>query len=260
MYSNDSENPKQLSFDLNDFHLPFGGRLSIMNRWVQLRGIIPWADFEGSYKEGFSEKLGRKAKPFQIALGSLIIQSRLKTSDRETVLQIQENPYLQFFLGLSQFQDEPLFDPSMLVYFRKRIGLTELQAINEAIVLKELTGSFKPKEVVENEINLNKGELKIDATCTPADIRFPTDLSLLNETRENIERIVDKLWAQIDAEEGVLKPRTYRKKARKVFLSFTKKKNGSKRSIKKSIKLQLSYVGRNLKVIGKLKKCFETFS
>lgn len=260
MYSTDSINPKQLSLDLNDFRLPFGGSLSLSNRWVQLRGIIPWADFEESYKEMFSERLGRKAKSFQIALGALLIQGRMKTSDRETVLQIQENPYLQFFLGLSEFQEEPLFDPSMLVYFRKRIGLTELQAINEAIILGELTGSSKPKKVAEDEILPNKGDLKIDATCTPADVRYPTDLSLLNEARENTERVVDKLWAQVDSKEGELKPRTYRNKARKDFLSFTKKKNGSKRTIKKSIQLQLSYLKRNLGTIDKLLKCFEDFS
>ena len=110
------------------------------------------------------------------------------------------NPYLQFFLGLPQYEEEPLFDPSMLVHFRKRIGPTELQSINDAIVLKELTGSSKPKEVPENEIIPNKGDLKIDATCTPAHVRFPTDLSLLNETRENTERIIDQIWVQIDNE------------------------------------------------------------
>jgi len=56
MYSTASINPKQLSLDLKDFRLPFGGRLSLSNRWVQLRGIIPWADFEKSYKEMFSER------------------------------------------------------------------------------------------------------------------------------------------------------------------------------------------------------------
>ena len=260
MYHTPYKNFKQLAFDLKAFYLPFGGRLRIENRWVQLRDMIPWLDFEENYKNIFSKKFGRRAKPFQLALGALIIQTRLQTSDRETVLQIQENPYLQFFLGLPQYEEEPLFDQSMLVHFRKRIGPTELQSINDAIFLKELTGSSKPKEVPENEIIPNKGDLKIDATCTPADVRFPTDLSLLNETRENTERIIDQLWVQIDNENGDPKPRTYRKKARKDFLSFTKKKQGSKKSIKKSIKLQLGYVKRNSKTIEILKNCFVPFS
>lgn len=30
----------------------------------------------------------------------------------------------------------------------------------------------------------------MDATCVPADIRYPTDLSLLNEAREKTEAII----------------------------------------------------------------------
>jgi len=36
----------------------------------------------------------------------------------------------------------------------------------------------------------NKGKLILDATCAPADIRYPTDLSLLNEAREKLEAII----------------------------------------------------------------------
>ena len=32
---------------------------------------------------------------------------------------IAENPYMQFFLGLTAFQAEPLFDSSMMVHFLK---------------------------------------------------------------------------------------------------------------------------------------------
>ncbi|MFN9957553.1 MAG: IS5/IS1182 family transposase, partial [bacterium] len=35
----------------------------------------------------------------------------------------------------------------------------------------------------------NQGSLLIDATCVPADIRYPTDLSLLNEARELTETL-----------------------------------------------------------------------
>ena len=38
--------------------------------------------------------------------------------------------------------------------------------------------------------------LTIDASCTPADITYPTDLKLLNEARESTERIIDDLCDQ----------------------------------------------------------------
>ena len=42
----------------------------------------------------------------------------------------------------------------------------------------------------------NWGTLTIDASCTPADITYPTDLKLLNEARESTERIIDDLCKQ----------------------------------------------------------------
>jgi transposase, IS5 family len=47
-----------------------------------------------------------------VALGALIIKEKLGISDRETVEQIRENPYLQYFIGLSSYSNELAFDPS----------------------------------------------------------------------------------------------------------------------------------------------------
>jgi transposase, IS5 family len=63
----------------------------------------------------------------------------------------------------------------------------------------------------------NQGQLILDATCAPADTRYPTDLSVLNEARENSEDILDALYLQV-SDQFKTKPRTYRKLARKAFL------------------------------------------
>jgi len=42
----------------------------------------------------------------------------------------------------------------------------------------------------------NWGTLTIDASCTPADITFPTDLKLLNEASESTEQIIDDLCSR----------------------------------------------------------------
>lgn len=98
------------------------GRLSSDNRWVIMAKLIPWSDFEQEYASLFSEEMGAPAKSFRMALGSLIIKEKLGTSDIETVEQIRENPYLQYFIGLSSYNNESPFDPSMLSHFRQRIG------------------------------------------------------------------------------------------------------------------------------------------
>jgi len=43
----------------------------------------------------------------------------------------------------------------------------------------------------------NWGTLTIHASCTPADITYPTDLKLANEARQLIERIIADLCDQV---------------------------------------------------------------
>ena len=130
-------NQKQLEFE--NFVLPFGGKLRSDNRWVKLAKCICWDEFEFAYSKCFSrDGLGRSAKSVRVALGALIIKARLGTSDEETVAQIRENPYLQYFLGFNTFIDEKPFDPSLFVCFRKRFGKEILSQINETIARKVL--------------------------------------------------------------------------------------------------------------------------
>ena len=91
MYRKDDTD--QLQFQ--DFYLPFGGKLRSDNRWVILSEQIPWQQIEQEYSKNFSKSnVGNPAKSARIALGSLIIKERLGASDRETVLQIAENPFV----------------------------------------------------------------------------------------------------------------------------------------------------------------------
>jgi hypothetical protein len=122
----------QLSFE--DFFLPFGGKLSGDNRWIKLAELIPWDELEDDYASQFCKGFGAPAKPFRMALGALIIKARLGLTDEELVEQIKENPYLQFFIGLEAFQYSAPFDPSMMVYFRKRLPESVVNDCNERIV------------------------------------------------------------------------------------------------------------------------------
>ena len=96
----------------------------------------------------------------------------------------------------------------------------------------------------------NSGKLIIDATCTPGDITYPTDLKLLNEAREKTEEIIDQMHEPFKGEEK--KPRTYREKARRDYLGVAKRRKPSARHIRKAIGKQLSYVRRNLGTIERM--------
>ena len=90
----------------------------------------------------------------------------------------------------------------------------------------------------------------MDASCTPADIRYPTDLSILNEVREKTEAIIDALHRPDIGRK--VKPRTYRRRARKDFLAVAKKRRPTRKAIRKAIGKQLRYIGRNLRSINEL--------
>jgi len=241
--TNDSD---QLTFE--NFYLPFGGHLRGDNRWVILSKQIPWPHIEQAYGELFPSDEGCPAKSARMAFGALFIKERLGTSDRETVEQIKENPYLQYFLGLMEYNDEQApFDPSLMTHFRKRFSQAILSEINEWI----LHGPPQEDAVDNDEANRpNQGKMIVDATCTPADIAYPTDLSLLNDAREKSEQIIDAMHAPFIGHRR--KPRTYRQAARKAYLAVAKQKKPGARKIRKAVGQQLRYLGRNLGHIDRM--------
>jgi transposase, IS5 family len=255
--------PGQLSFE--NFYLPFGGKLSGENRWVKLADMIPWEDFEAEYAAQMSQEMGAPAKSFRIALGALIIKERLGTSDAETVEQIRENPYLQYFLGLCEYSDTAPFDASMMVHFRKRLSLEMVGRVNEQVVMgvknadadESIVPNSEERKKTENQneatVVPNQGQLIVDASCAPADICYPTDLKLLNEAREKTEAILDELYTQLkDKDKCKKKPRTYRRQARQEYLQVAKQRKANRNTIRKAIRKQLGYVRRNLAHIDDL--------
>ena len=173
---------------------------------------IPWDEFEIKYAELFPSGTGNVAKPLRMALGALIIQTKFQFADRELVEQITENPYLQYFIGLPGYQEEAPFDA----------GTPD--------VSKE---------------DGNKGTLTLDATCVPVDIRYPQDISLLNEAREKLEAIIYRFCRSYD----LLLPRRYRRRARKDCLAYAKSRKHSAEKIRKALRKQLGYVGRDIRYL-----------
>jgi hypothetical protein len=187
----------------------------------------------------------------------MIIKHMCNLGDRETVNQISENIYMQYFLGYSTFCSEFPFDASLFVDFRKRLGMENLNAINERIVkLKTRLEGNKGQNASTSDSqngsaapNENKGRIILDATACPQDIAYPTDLNLLSEAREKTEELIDQLY---NADIHEKKPRTYRLIARKRYLQTAQKRNKSRKEIRKAVGSQLRFVKRNLNSIDRL--------
>ncbi len=239
-----------------DFNQSIGLHLNPNNRWIQMADKVPWDVFETKYAGLFPSGTGNVAKPLRMALGSLIIQNRYQLPDRELVKQITENPYYQYFAGLPEYQDTPPFDVSTLVLFRKRITADMLNETNEYLLGNREDGQDRPPssgsggdENFGRAEDTNKGTLAIDATCAPTNIRYPQDVSLLNEAREKLEYMIYRMCKSY----GLSLPRRYRRRARKEYLAFAKSRKHTKKQIRTAVKKQLSYVRRD---IGYLKDYF----
>ena len=242
---------------LADFKQPVGMNLKESNRWVKKAQTIPWLEIEKRYAALFTNRKGNAAKPLRLALGACIIQAEYGFSDEETALMIQENPYLQYFCGYPGYDDEKLpFDPSLMVYFRKRLTPEVLGEINEMILRDAKARQSKEVEDKDDDnsddssgAGGNSGTMIVDATCAPSNIRYPQDVSLLNEARENAEKLLDVLHDPTDGK----KPRTYRKRARKDYLKYTRCRKHTAKMTRKAIGKQLAYLRRDLDAIdGKL--------
>lgn len=288
----------QHQLPIEEFQTPFELKLSRENRWVKLATTLPWDALVKIYCQALSKNHGRPAKNPRIVIGALIIKHKEVLSDEDTIEAIQENVYQQYFLGLSQYRYEAVFDPSLFVTIRKRIGVEAFDAMVQELmgiannpskvsqskknnIHEEQTTPSSPASQEQNtssnnvhqdlaepsssdvplleEPKKNAGMLIVDMTVAPADIAYPTDIELLNTSRKKTEELIDVLYAAIPVEDStrreeqkMIKPRTYRKKARKDYLAIAKQRKRSTKSIRKALRKQLNYVGRNIKTIHTL--------
>ena len=250
MYRKESD---QIS--IAEFYSPFG-KLDPKNRWAKIADMIPWERYETKYAERFCEDNGAPAIRFRTAMGTLIIKQRTGHSDDEVLQDIMENPYMQYLIGLHEFTTEAPFAQSSITNFRKYITQEMINEINDDLFRKGRKGgsdngngnpggSAGREESDETEA-ANRGTLMLDSTCAPAYITYPTDVSLLNEAREKLEGIIDRLHIHAP---GTLKPRTYRQTARGRYLRFIRNRKPQIRMIRKAVGQQLRYVGRDLRHI-----------
>lgn len=262
---------KRRSNQISVFEDPtmFGGiPLNPENEWVKLAKLIPRWAFEEKYSEQFPSNTGQPADSLRVALGSQIIKEKYKFSDEMTVEHITMNPYLQYFIGLTEFTQAEPFHPSMMTRFRNRHGPEIIQEVNDVIIgrktVKEVIakkddsdsrddhndGSCGADEERRQGEEANSGTLILDATCAPQAIRFPTDTSLLDEARKNAERIIDS-FHKAGLTDG-RKPRTYRVKAKKLFNGFSRARKKTYRSIRTCKRQQLNFLRRDLRYIDEI--------
>ena len=158
----------------------------------RLAEAIPWSEFESAFGQFYSPE-GRPAKPVRLMVGLLLLKQMFNQGDETVVALWVQNPYWQYFCGMSEFQWQVPCDPSDLVYFRQRIGEPGMQRLLQ--VSAHLHGDkTREKEVV------------VDTTVQEKNITYPTDSKLAH-------KIIRRCWKLADRH-GVKLRRRYRKAVR----------------------------------------------
>lgn len=218
-------------FELQESLAPLA---TVDNRWVKLARLIPWERFEQEYLKTLrNDQAGAGNKSPRVEIGAVIIKHVENLSDEKTIQAIQENPFMQFFLGLDGFTFKPVFDPSLFVTIRKRLGIDFFNALTLAIQEEEerLKAQAGRKDGDGGEPGgdgrgANAGDkrlrVKMDATCCPAEMKYPTDIGLLEDGSRLIERLMARLWAKAGSD--VPKRPLWRKQSRAAFLQCVKRK------------------------------------
>ena len=269
-----SQHQQEIEESGNLYHM----KLNPQNRWILLAKHLPWDNLVKIYSEHFS-KIGRGTINPRVVIGSLIVKHKLELSNDEAVQTISENPYIQYFLGFREFLSEPPFSSSLFVDWRKRLGNDTFNRFSDVLLQVCFANKIKTDDLEQHNINPtdttdttdttdnsdnkeitpspelqqlpNKGKLKLDATVADQNITYPNDLGLLNKAREKTEQMIDILFDRLRSEIPV-KPRTYRKEARKRYLAEAKKRQKNKASLRKTIRYQLNCLDRNIRHINKM--------
>lgn len=232
--------------------------LSKENRWVKLADALDWKHIEAEYNKRLSnQSRGACNKPARMVIGAMLIKHTLCCSDEVTVVSIQENPYMQYLVGLKYFQEAPVFSPELFVTLRKRIDdkfFNDIMlSIHKDCIKKSGTSESEHSDKSDSETSGNshpsasspvthKGKMKIDATCTDAEMRYPTDINILEDSSREIERLAQK----VSSKAGIAKPRSCRGEARSCFVRYMKKKHKGKKLIRETKKLLLHLLSKDV--------------
>ncbi len=90
----------------------------------------------------------------------------------------------------------------------------------------------------------------MDATVAPSDVKYPTDIDLLNQCRKHYETAIDILWKELP-HTGHKLPYSA-KKARKSYLNIAKSKRWTAKKLRKAIGGQLEYIEKAQKRFAQL--------
>jgi transposase, IS5 family len=117
----------------------------------RLADTLAWLEFEQAFGQYYSAE-GRPAKPVRLMVGLLLLKQLFNQGNETVVVDWIQNPYWQYFCGMTAFQWTEPGDPSDLVCFRQRIGEVGMQHIPKVSVRLHEAKAQEKEVVVDTTV------------------------------------------------------------------------------------------------------------
>ena len=123
----------------------------------------------------YCENNGRPATPIRLMVGLHILKAIFSESDELVVLKWVQNPYWQYFCGMTEFQHDLPIDFTLMGKWRKRVNKDGFEKILES----SIDAAIKTATIRESDLKV----VNVDTTVLEKAITFPTDAKLYHRMR-----------------------------------------------------------------------------
>lgn len=237
MYTKES-NEHQYSFKHDWFMTP---EVDKNHEIIKIADTIDWASLSEKLAQFYCPDNGRPTKPSRAKVGLLVLKHLYHLSDEAVVDMLKRDIYAQYLCDVSLKEAVTFIDSSSLSKFRKQIGIEGVKLIEE----EALSSLRKTK-------HLRGRRLIVDTTVMPANIAYPTDVTLLEKVRRKALKYLNQA-----KDFGVQTYRTYQRTAKRVFVTYQKIRKHSIQSRRRVQKKLLQFASRNVK---QLKETIDTIT
>ena len=152
---------------------------------------------------------------------------------------------MQYMCGLTEYSDQPIFDPSLFTTIRKRITIEDVNALTLELAKKAQQKKDKDDNDEDNTFSgmTQPTDVKADATCADAEVRYPTDIDLIEDGSKYIDRMIDKVCGikKIRKPAGV-----ERNRIRAIYLNVIKRKHKGSKLVKDTLTRMLPLLYRDI--------------
>ncbi len=153
----------------------------------RVKALIDFDQFRDLLAPAYSPDQGRPALEPVLLLKLEFLQYQYNHSDRQVIAQARCNMAYRFFLDMALHSDLP--DPSLLTYFRRRLGPQRHQHVFDALV-----GQARAHGLVKDRLRLK------DATHVIANVAIPATIALVAQARQRLLRALTS-WAADEVEQ-----------------------------------------------------------